>query len=384
MLGIDQRVVNARRGWLSALPTVGNPDEVGGMGFRRAPGWGHWALACAAGETVGMAAAALVAGLLNAAFGEPTILGLGLVLWLGTTAGGVIEGLAIALFTYPLLRRWLSDLPRLRWVGATVAVTLFGWALGSAPSTLVAGAAGGFDTGEGQTATAGPSVAALVLVTVAGGLALGTIFGAAQAWALKPYVAHARRWVPVNALGWTLAVIMLGATLAPAGLPLLLLLLWGGLTGVLAGLTLGIVTGFFLPSLDESSPRGSTWVNRAVLGLLRSPAHGLLSGAVVEIDYVGHRTGHAYALPAQYARDDGHLVVWPGHPETKRWWRNFRQPIDVDVLVAGQRSRATARVVLPATQDYAAAVDSYGQRFTKHRPADGDPLVVLELAHSSG
>ena len=356
------------------------------METRTPPAWGRWTVACGAGETVGMAAAALAAGLLNAVFGEPTTLGLGLVLWLGTTAGGVVEGLAIALFTYPLLRRWLPELPSQRWVGATVAVTLLGWALGSAPSTLVAGAIGGMATTQDQSSAAGPPVAALVVVAVVGGLALGAIFGAAQAWALRPYVAHADRWVPVNAVGWTLAlaVIMLGATTAPAGLPLASLLLWGGLTGVLAGLTIGAVTGFFLPTVDDRSPRAGSWVNRVVLGLLRSPAHRLLSGALVEIDYVGRRSGRSYALPAQYARDDGHLVVWPGHPEKKRWWRNFREPSDVDVLVAGQRTRASARVLLPATRDHAAAANSYRKRFAKHPPAEGDPLVLLDLAHSSG
>ena len=333
-----------------------------------------------------MAAAAMMAALLALALGEPTDLRTGLVLWLGTTAGGVVEGLALGLFTYPLLRAWLPRLTRRSWVGATVAVTLLGWALGSAPSTVVAGAVGGFDSSGTQASSAGPPLALVLLVTFAGGLALGSIFGAAQAWALRPHVAHAWRWVPVNALGWSLAlsVIMVGATTAPAGLPLPTLLAWGAVTGVLAGLTIGAVTGFFLPTLDQRAPPASTWTNRAVLGLLRSPAHRVLSGALVEIDYVGRRSGTRYALPAEYARDDGQLVVWPGHPDRKRWWRNFREPADVGVLVAGDRVSATARVVLPATHEHARSLEAYARRFTKHPPPEGDPLVVLSPDHSIG
>ncbi len=333
-----------------------------------------------------MAAAAMTAALLALALGEPTDLGTGLVLWVGTTLGGVVEGLALGLFTYPLLRAWLPRLTRRSWVGATVAVTLLGWALGSAPSTLVAGAVGGFDSTSTQAGSAEPPLPLVLLVTFGAGLALGSIFGAAQAWALHPHVAHGWRWVPVNAVGWSLAlsVIMVGATMAPAGLPLAALLAWGAVTGVLAGLTIGAVTGFFLPTLDQQAPRASTWTNRAVLGLLRSPAHRLLSGALVEIDYVGRSSGASYALPAEYARDDGQLVVWPGHPERKRWWRNFREPAAVGVLIAGERVGATARIVLPATQEHARSLGIYSLRFTKHPPPEGDPLVVLALDHSIG
>jgi hypothetical protein len=355
-------------------------------GSPRPPPWGRWTVACGAGETIGMAAAAVTAALLSLSLGEPTDLRTGLLLWIGTTLGGVIEGLALALLTYPLLHTWLPRLTRRSWVGATVAVTLIGWALGSAPSTLVAGAVGGFESTGTRVDSAGPPLALVLVVTFLAGLALGSLFGAAQASVLRHHVAHAWRWVPVNALGWSLAlsVIMVGATTAPAGLPLPALMAWGAVTGVMAGLTIGAVTGFFLPTLDQQAPRASTWTNRAVLGLLRSPGHRLLSWALVEIDYVGRSSGARFALPAQYARGDDLLVVWPGHPDRKRWWRNFREPSDVGLLIAGERVGATARVVLPATQEHSRWLAVYSRRFAKHPPPEGDPLVVLALDHSIG
>ena len=67
-------------------------------------------------------------------------------------------------------------------------------------------------------------------------------------------------------------------------------------------------------------PRG----NAVVLAVLRSPAHRLLSGATVELRYVGRRSGQQYALPVQYVRDGSRLLVLPQDLDSKSWWRNFR------------------------------------------------------------
>ena len=52
-----------------------------------------------------------------------------------------------------------------------------------------------------------------------------------------------------------------------------------------------------------------------------------------------------FETPTQYAvRGDG-LVIVVGHPESKTWWRNFIEPADIDVRVAGRWRRMTGRVV---------------------------------------
>ena len=51
--------------------------------------------------------------------------------------------------------------------------------------------------------------------------------------------------------------------------------------------------------------------NGLVLAVLRSRAHRLASGMVLELRYTGRRTGREYALPLQYARTGERLVVRP-------------------------------------------------------------------------
>ena len=341
------------------------------------PTWSRWTLACAAGETVGIAAAAALAGLSFAAVGEPSD-SLGATVTLGLAAlGGLVEGLAVGLFQHRVLHPWLPDLRRRRWVGVTVAVAVGGWLLGMLPPTLASVA--GTGAADSGSAAQGPPAWVMPLAGLAAGLFAGAVFGAAQAWTLRGLVARPRRWVSANALGWALAlaVIFTGASVPGGGWPLWALLTVGALTGVVAGLAIGAVTGLFLSSLDDSAPGGSTVLNKVVLGLLRSPAHRLLSGALVDLRYTGVRTGRRYALPVQYARVYGGLVVFPARPETKVWWRNLVAPADVEVGMAGVVGPATARTLTPANPGYAGAKAAYLSRWPRARmPADA---VLVEV-----
>jgi hypothetical protein len=100
--------------------------------------------------------------------------------------------------------------------------------------------------------------------------------------------------------------------------------------GLAAGAVLGLVSGCFLPALDGPPTR-----NRVVLWLMRSPAHRALDGSLVAPQVRGAVTGRPFHFPVQYAGDGDSLVILPGHPETKRWWRNVSQPAHVDVLLRG-------------------------------------------------
>jgi hypothetical protein len=76
--------------------------------------------------------------------------------------------------------------------------------------------------------------------------------------------------------------------------------------------------------------------NRIVTALLESPAHGLLSGSTDVVRYRGRRSGRTVTTPTQYARSGTDVVILVGRPESKTWWRNFREDRDVDVLVRGR------------------------------------------------
>ena len=74
-------------------------------------------------------------------------------------------------------------------------------------------------------------------------------------------------------------------------------------------------------------------VVRAVLG---SPAHPLLSGRLLVLDYRGRRTGRGYRIPLRYAETEaGELVAVAVHPEQKQWWRSFVEPSAATVLLRG-------------------------------------------------
>jgi hypothetical protein len=85
-------------------------------------------------------------------------------------------------------------------------------------------------------------------------------------------------------------------------------------------------------------------VNRAVVALLRSRAHRLLSGALLLLTFRGRRTGRAYTLPLLYARDGGDLLLVALHPHGQSWWRATRDGAEVELLLAGRPLRARAEL----------------------------------------
>jgi deazaflavin-dependent oxidoreductase (nitroreductase family) len=119
-------------------------------------------------------------------------------------------------------------------------------------------------------------------------------------------------------------------------------------------------------------------VNPVVRAVLRSPAHRLLSGSVLLLEYTGRRSGRLRALPVMYAPAGEDLVVMAGHPATKSWWRNFDlDPRPVQVTVRSGRQNCTARRPDVGTDDHEQAVRAYRRRFPRGVPDPGGPVVVL-------
>jgi MFS family permease len=330
-----------------------------------------------------MAAAAGAEGLLNVTVGEPHDWGSGLLVWSGAVAAGALEGLAVGLLQFAVLTGWLPGLSRRRWLTATLAVTLLGWALMMVPSSLISWH---FQTTTDGTAgpAAEPPFWLMPIGGVVAGAALGAIFGAAQCRALRGQVAKPRRWITANGVGWAgaLALMMTGASIPDTRWSLGAVLLLGAVTGILAGLVIGAITGLFLPSLDDPAPTAGRWPDRVVTWLLRSPAHRVLSASLLDLRYTGRRTGTEYALPVQYAVDPdgvGRLLVVPGRSATKTWWRNLAQPAPIEVTLTGRVRHGTGRLLTGADPARAAAVRAYRGRWPRVPVTDQDPVVVLEL-----
>ena len=295
--------------------------------------------------------------------GGEAALGLSLVV-----AGGLIEGVALGTLQAAALADRVAGFDRRRWVVITTAVAGVGWAVASAPGAL-SGSGGGASPAE-----------ALLIASGAGlGIVMGAVLGAAQSTVLHSRVRHPRRWILANAVGWVpaMAVIVAGASAPEESWAVASVVGLGLLTGLVAGTLLGIVTGAFLPSLDGASVH-----DRIVLTTLRSPGHHALDGALVALRVRGVVTGREVEFPVQYAADADGLVIVPGHPESKRWWRNLRRPAVVGVLLNGVWADGTGLVLNPGDDDYAAARAGYERRWPRVRLPVSCPVVRITLART--
>ena len=84
-------------------------------------------------------------------------------------------------------------------------------------------------------------------------------------------------------------------------------------------------------------------VNPLVRGLLRSPAHGLLSGRLALLSVTGRRSGRSFTFPVGYHRDGDRVTISVASPERKRWWRNLSDAAPVEIWLAGVRRAGTGQ-----------------------------------------
>jgi hypothetical protein len=65
-------------------------------------------------------------------------------------------------------------------------------------------------------------------------------------------------------------------------------------------------------------------INSLAVGLLDVPLLGrFIRRRMVEIRYVGRKSGKTFQTPVNYRRSDDSIVIWVGLPDRKNWWRNF-------------------------------------------------------------
>jgi len=119
------------------------------------------------------------------------------------------------------------------------------------------------------------------------------------------------------------------------------------------------------------------WVNRAVVAVLRSPAHALLDARICELTYRLPGSDRVVVLPVRYIGTESRIVVAVGNADAKRWWRAFRRPRPVAVRRRGQVRNGVGRVLVPACTGYAQALLAYRMAVGTAVPA-GTPLVVVE------
>jgi hypothetical protein len=109
--------------------------------------------------------------------------------------------------------------------------------------------------------------------------------------------------------------------------------------------------------------------------LLTRPGAGLGRRLAV-VCYTGRRTGAPHELVVQYVRDDETVWVLVGAADTKTWWRNLREPADVELWPAGEHhaARAMALVGTERPAECAAGLAVYRAAVTA---APFDPAHVV-------
>lgn len=155
---------------------------------------------CAVAEFLGIGAAALWYGVVNVVVGEPVPLLARAGAWLLMTLAAVPEGLVLGGLQAVGIRWFLPSVSMRRWIVATVAVGIVGWAIGTFIPLFVVGPA------PGDVPVDEPGLAATALFAAVFGLAVGAIFGLAQYWALPGEARRRPLWVVANTAGWGLGL----------------------------------------------------------------------------------------------------------------------------------------------------------------------------------
>jgi len=187
-------------------------------------GFTRWIEACAAGELLGIGAAALWWVTVDRFDPVPVGQTAEWLVFFGKALSGLIQGLTLGLLQGWALRRQFPALNLRAWVTATSLVGIAVWSIAAWYAV--------FPPLNGDPLL--PPVETLFQTAVASagfGLGLGILFGAAQALVLYRAAGQAHWWVAVSAIGWGAEPSSL--EIASRGL----------IGGVVSGVVLGTITG---------------------------------------------------------------------------------------------------------------------------------------------
>jgi hypothetical protein len=90
-------------------------------------------------------------------------------------------------------------------------------------------------------------------------------------------------------------------------------------------------------------------------------------------------SGRTFEFPVQSAEFEHGIVVVPGRPETKRWWRNLVEPAGVDVLRDGRWNHGDGVLLRPDDAGYSSAVAAYRLRWPRATLPDATLVVQVRI-----
>ncbi len=93
------------------------------------------------------------------------------------------------------------------------------------------------------------------------------------------------------------------------------------------------------------------------------------------ITFKGRKSGKQFTTPVAYVRDGDRLLVGVAEPETKRWWRNLREPAEVRLRIGSEELVGRARAVTDGESEHLA---SLLQRLVERHPKGGQVIGVSD------
>jgi hypothetical protein len=122
-------------------------------------------------------------------------------------------------------------------------------------------------------------------------------------------------------------------------------------------------------------------LNPLFAALLRSPLHRLLSSGLLLLTVTGRRSGRRYSIPVGYQLDGDDVVVMVSEARRKQWWRNYREPRPIELLLRGRERTGRAALVSPGSGEFRELADRTLRRVPSmrrvFRVTDYDPRAGL-------
>src|SRR4029077_13664783 len=84
-------------------------------------------------------------------------------------------------------------------------------------------------------------------------------------------------------------------------------------------------------------------INPLVRGLLRSPAHGLVSSHLALLTVTGRRSGRTFTFPVGYHREGESAPIGVDWPDRKHGWRILLESAPLEIWLAGVRRTGTGQ-----------------------------------------
>ena len=86
------------------------------------------------------------------------------------------------------------------------------------------------------------------------------------------------------------------------------------------------------------------WWDKFMIGLLRSPLHGMFSGNMMLVTVTGRKSGKQFTTPVNFLRleDDSGEYLLTTSLRGRTWWRNLRGGAPVTLRLKGKEVAARA------------------------------------------